>query len=355
MTILHFASINDYMFSGVCVAVPQHITSQGEFADVGLVNLKNYRVPHIDNQFDFSDNFKINELPAPFNKPDIVVFHEVYRVEYLKIYPMLLRKKIPYVIIPHGELRKEAQQKKKLKKTVANILLFNRFINYAAAIQCLSQLELDSSNFGKNKFIGTNGVCITDKKKETFNNEKIDFVYIGRLEARVKGLDLLIEAARIKSESLKQNNATIYIYGPDLNGRFANVRSLIKENGVEDIVKLKHEVIGEEKEKIILDADAFIQTSRFEGMPMGILEALSYGVPCLVTKGTNLAEFITENNCGWGCETTVAEIAKTLETVIAEKETLQQKSVAARQAIENNFDWDIVSKQTVEYYKNLCR
>ena len=48
-----------------------------------------------------------------------------------------------------------------------------------------------------------------------------------------------------------------------------------------EVVKLNREIDEEEKRQILLDTDVFIQTSRFEGMPMGILEALSYGLPCL--------------------------------------------------------------------------
>lgn len=43
---------------------------------------------------------------------------------------------------------------------------------------------------------------------------------------------------------------------------------------------------------VLLQTDLFIQTSRHEGMPMGLLEALSIGVPCLVTVGTSLGHII---------------------------------------------------------------
>ena len=35
--------------------------------------------------------------------------------------------------------------------------------------------------------------------------------------------------------------------------------------------------------------DLFIHTFRFEGHPIAVLEALSYGIPCLLTPGTNMA------------------------------------------------------------------
>ena len=85
---------------------------------------------------------------------------------------------------------------------------------------------------------------------------------------------------------------------------------------------MNHEISGEEKVQKLLESDVFIQTSRHEGMPMGILEAMSYGVPCAVTDGTNLGEFIKDNKCGWNCETTVLGISEMLEKILLEKNYL---------------------------------
>ena len=61
-----------------------------------------------------TDYATISELPEPFNNPDLVVFEEVYKLEYIKLYNECLRKKIPYVVIPHGCLV-EIEQRNKTK------------------------------------------------------------------------------------------------------------------------------------------------------------------------------------------------------------------------------------------------
>ena len=111
-------------------------------------------------QMSFVKPFDIKQLPKPFDNPDIVVFHECYRPEYLKIAKNLRKNKIPYVDMPHGELRVEAQKKKHFKKVMANLLLFNDFANHAAAIQCLSNAEMEATHFGRKKFIGSNGISM---------------------------------------------------------------------------------------------------------------------------------------------------------------------------------------------------
>lgn len=353
MVILHFSCIEDIKTSGVCIAVLQHVAAQGRFADTALINVNGIGISGCARQLPYSRDFDVGRLPEPFNRPDIAVFHECYRPQYLRIARNLEKHGVPYVIIPHGELRKEAQGKKRLKKTLANLLLFNRFIDRAAALQCLSENELRATRFGKNKFIGTNGVDLPEQTKTSFRSEGAVFIFIGRYEWQVKGLDLLFDAIKSEESFLRDKRCRFILHGPDILGRLAAVSEMVREREIGDLVSLNLAILGDEKRKALLDADIFIQTSRHEGMPIGILEAMGYGLPCLVTEGTSLGGVVAAEGAGWVAQTTAQDIAACIVEAVKDRARWSEFGKNGRNAVLKSFSWDVIAEDTVNRYGEL--
>jgi glycosyltransferase involved in cell wall biosynthesis len=123
--------------------------------------------------------------------------------------------------------------------------------------------------------------------------------------------------------------------------------------GIENMVTIHEKVLGEDKANVLQNADIFIQTSRTEGLTMSVLEALSYGLPCLVTEGTNMGEIIRKYDAGWVAETNVDSISATINRAISERNLWEEKSQNARRLIEDNFVWDKVVEQTIVQYKGI--
>lgn len=351
--ILHIANISNNPCNGVCVAVPNHVYYQNRIISAALLNINNCQIDVDIDQFVYTgDNWR-NDVHDGYKYPDLIIFHGIYQFPYIKIAKSLRKLGIPYIIIPHGELVEGAQNKKKLKKAIANVIFFNRFIYGALAIQCLSRNELETTNFKVNKFISSNGIVIKSSKEKKFHSDKIEITYIGRLEWYIKGLDILIEAVARLSEEFKKNRIKLSIYGPDIKGRLNVVNEIIRKYNVSELISSHPPVTGKEKEEILNNSDIFIQTSRNEGMPMGILEALSMGVPCVVTKGTSLGSFIEQSDAGWVADNNIDSVADKLIQAIKERNIWLQKSHNARIAIQTHYTWNKISQTAIKEYNNL--
>ena len=113
-------------------------------------------------------------------------------------------------------------------------------------------------------------------------------------------------------------------------------------------------VFDSDKKKTMMTADFFIHTSRFEGMPMSVLEALSYGVPCFVSQGSNMRELIEEGNAGWGTDVTVESVAEKLEEVAIMDKCWDEKRENAL-TIAKRFSWDQIAQYCHNNYEELLK
>ena len=353
MVILHIASINNDRASGVNCVVPQHVVGQAEYATVGLYNVKNDRVVGLANQLETIEPFSVSCLPPPFDAPDIVVFHEVFRPQYIHIYKELEKANIPYIIFPHGCLTKGALSEKWLKKKIAMALIFNRFIKHSRAIQCLSLFEQENTISVVPSFIGTNGFNVASGEVQKERNKK-NIVYIGRIDIFHKGIDLLIKAASIVKAKLEEKGVAIHLYGPIESYTGRKINNCIKKMQLENTLFLHNAVFGDAKLQVLRSAGFFIQTSRYEGMPMGLLEAMSNGIPVIVTRGTSLSQFVDQYEAGYSAENDENSIAEALVKA-SECNDVLEKGLHAKQIIAENFSWEKVSRSNVNEYQRIIQ
>ncbi|PSW25651.1 glycosyltransferase family 4 protein [Photobacterium phosphoreum] len=126
------------------------------------------------------------------------------------------------------------------------------------------------------------------------NNNKL-LLSVGRLSYQ-KGYDLLLEAWRIVILTRKDWRLKIIGNGED----YHKLKKIITDYQLEDSVELIEET--KDIETYYLSSSLYVMSSRFEGFPMVLLEASSYGLPMISFDcNTGPSEIITED-CGWLCQ-----------------------------------------------------
>lgn len=358
MNILHVAKINKNKMNGINVVVPEHILSQSKFENVAFVNLYDYQVEGLENfQIDgVNKNNFLQKCSEVFWVPDIIIFHGVNYVEHITMCKVLLDSDIPYIVVPHGGWTKQALRKKWIKKKLAYTTVFRKFVKNAVATQCLSQKELDNVEIKcANKFIGTNGRSIDASKKESFSNVGMKLLYIGRLEMNIKGLDLFVDAVLQIKGFMEDNNISVNIFGPATNIKNDNIAKYIAKKNLGKIICVNGPVIGDDKQELFESHDIFIQTSRTEGMPLGVLEAMGKGMPCVLTKGTNLADIMNDYAAGYDAGSSADSIASAITQAYNDRDNWAVKSEQSIKIICENFEWDIISQNTIEEYRKYAK
>ncbi|UGA57721.1 glycosyltransferase family 4 protein [Vibrio sp. VB16] len=101
------------------------------------------------------------------------------------------------------------------------------------------------------------------------------------------------------------------------------------------------------------DIDVLIITSRFEGLPMAALEAMSRGIPVISTNVGALDSLIISNENGW-IGNDMTELSHALNIwLLASEPTKSAIRTKARQTIERRFSLQAVIPQYLEQYQTV--
>ena len=361
MNIVYISHLTNEISQGPNYSVPAQVKAQSKWDNVFWWNLTDAKQEFwLDGGFyhDIKEYPKkcLSALPTPFDKPDLVVFESFYYIDDVKIANECIKRKINYVVVPRSALTMQGQNQKKIKKKIANAIFFKKMTKKASAIQYLTRREYEDSGrkWNGNYFIIPNGITAQNMPDEKEKKREIKGIYIGRFDPYQKGLDLLLEACSKCKDILEDNKFTIELYGPERLGCRADFIYQIENRGLDRILVVKDGIFGHEKYQKLKNADFFIMTSRFEGMPMSMIEALSFGLPCLATNGTNMTEQIDEYDAGWICESEVEEISKKLIEIVEDKDDFERLGINAWN-LSKKYNWETIAKRTHEEYEKIVQ
>ena len=124
-----------------------------------------------------------------------------------------------------------------------------------------------------------------------YNSFANSVLFLGAISKR-KGIYDFIEALSEKKEQL-EGICTVDIYGPEAEG---NINEVIEINGLSSWVKYRGWLDKEHKSDVLKNTAVNVLPSYNEGLPMTILEAMSYGVPTITTNVAAIPEAVNNKN-----------------------------------------------------------
>jgi len=264
---------------------------------------------------------------------------------------------VPFGVTPQGGWSRQVLKGRRAAAKAVWVALFEKGLwSDAAFIQAVSVAEerelRQLPKIGPLEFI-PNGVT-TPLPPANIPKRAPYFLFLGRLAVEQKGLDLLINAysaARREHERLPD----LLIAGPDYRGGGAVLEALVISLGLGDKVQLIGPVFGETKSQLLAGAYVFVHPSRWEGMPLSILEALAQGTPCLVSQATGLSEWVEARSCGWSVGMCTTDLAKALVRLASDKNDVWAKARQACSSVASDYSWANIADRLSSLYAQVAR
>lgn len=174
-------------------------------------------------------------------------------------------------------------------------------------------------------------------------------LFMGRLVPE-KNVHRLIEAYRgVKTDK------PLIIAGPEMHAA-DYCRQLRKLADGDQRIRFVGSVAGDQKERLLTHAYAFVLPSEIEGLPVSVLEAASRGICPVVSSIPTTIEVLGERGLARGFtfdSSSAAELRTVLETCLENPELVEALGAQAREFALSQYNWDSVAAETKRIYERV--
>lgn len=254
-----------------------------------LLNNKGIEIKYLDKKpgFDISIFGKIKKIIKEF-KPDVIHTHL-----YIMNYVMPIANNLGIKVKIHTVHSVASREQSSIRKIYAYYAYHYKNVKPIALSKEIQkticeEYELEEENVP----IVFNGEDTNHiKKKEDYSFKTFNILHVGRFVELKNQLMIVEVIERLINEGL---NIKMTFTGNYENDYGQKVREYVKERRLESAVVFKGIVNG--IEKVFSEADIFVLPSKFEGMPMTIIEAMSAAMPIIASNVGGIKDMLT-NDC----------------------------------------------------------
>lgn len=137
------------------------------------------------------------------------------------------------------------------------------------------------------------------------------------------------------------------------NGETEQFEKMVAEKGLGSMVEFAGWVNGDGKDRLLRATDAFILPSYYEGVPISILEAMSYGKPVISTRVGGIPEIVTDGENGFlTAPGDKAAIAEAIDRLMADPALCRSMGEKALEKVKSYFPEEI-DRSLSKLYRSL--
>ena len=323
-----------------------------------------------------NDKVKVIDLEIPLMKKSNFIIDYIKNIFRRKIYKekieKIIEKEKPDILVSLGDSETAFLHKIKVDSNIKRIREYHFNKNFRFLKESLS--FIDKLRAYRMKRIEENNlkyynqtIVLTNEDKKNWNDERIKvipnplpfypeefskcenkkIISVGRLSYE-KGYDILIDVWNIISK--KYPDWILEIYGE--GSERENLQNKINKLGLEKSFLLKGAT--KDIQDKYLESSIYVMSSRYEGMPMVLLEAMACGLPAVSFDcPCGPKDIIKNNEDGFIVKFgNIEQMAEKIEELIIDEEKRKLFGKNARKNVQR-FSQDKIMNQWKELYENI--
>lgn len=193
-----------------------------------------------------------------------------------------------------------------------------------------------------------NGMPVSSRPRVPREDDECRVLFLARLQERKRPL-AFVAAARSLAERFPR--ATFTLVGPD-EGQGDAVRAAIAAAGLGERLTWAGPVDSAGAARWMAESDVYVLPSVHEPYPMSVLEAMSAGLPVVVTDTCGLAPTVARTRSGAVVDDTQPSLEDALAQLIADPERRRRAGRAAADTIAREYGMRAVVEKLLGAYRD---
>jgi glycosyltransferase involved in cell wall biosynthesis len=294
--------------------------------------------------------------------------YDVLHVHGLFSYPTLpacwaaRSRRVPYVLRPLGALDPWGLRQGRWKKALYLRLFERRNLVRSAAVQAVSERERRAiQHLGLPVTIVTVPLGVDPPAGVASRSERmgrpasadgiVTVLFLSRLHAK-KGIELLLDAVELLPD---EPAVRLVIAGDGEPGYVRNLHERVAEGKATGRVTFTGFAIGYEKRHLFDQADLFVLPSYDENFGLAVAEALSVGLPVVVSEHVALADHVWKAGAGLVVPCDARELAQGIATLVKDPDLRHRMGQAGRRLVSSEFSWPEIGRRLIDLYTEILR
>ena len=192
-----------------------------------------------------------------------------------------------------------------------------------------------------------NPVVMPSQVPERGSSDPVRILFLGKINQRKGVFDFLRAFAQLPASL--QKRVELILAG---SGETEQVLELLESLDINQQVTLPGWVNSQQKEELLAVADIFLLPSYNEGLPMALLEAMSWGLPAITTPVGGIGEVVIHQETGWLVNPgDISSLTQAMKTLIEDVSLRLSLGKAARAKIAS-FDIKNYSSSLFDLYRS---